>query len=183
MVNGQQLPSDLSIEFGGYALCQNDFECNLTSTIKCRLPPCPFSVPSEGRGETLEVVVVGSYGNKSLFLVASKNWMSDWWDSVVSALQLTLPTAMETLSFLKQWRKCRPCKFSHVQVLGRGRTQKNFQYDPNRSKCDASVYFDPIKVGFDMHAMTDSRNTRCISSQLDPRTNSSHFERLSVKYV
>lgn len=122
--------------------------------INIEMSSSSFSEPSGGTGEG-SGVTGGSYSNKSLFLVASKNWMCNWWNSVVSVLQLTLPTAMETLSFLKQWRKCRPCKFSHVQVLGMGCAQKNFQYDPNRSECDASVCFDPIKAGFDMQAMRD----------------------------
>lgn len=56
----------------------------------------------------------GGYYNKSLFLVASKTVMCNWWDSTLLSLQLTLPTAMEILSLLKQWRKCRPYKFLHV---------------------------------------------------------------------
>lgn len=54
------------------------------------------------------------YSNKSRFLVASKTLTYGWWDSTMFRLQLTLPTAMEILSWLKQWRKCRPYKFSHV---------------------------------------------------------------------
>lgn len=57
------------------------------------------------------------YSNKSLFLVASKTPTWGWWDSAALRLQLTLPAAMETLSCLTQWRKRRPYKSSHVQVV------------------------------------------------------------------
>lgn len=118
VANKQQLPGDLSAEFrglrtlSGWLWMQSDINNDNDSFLRVARVASPCWAEGEGRRR-------GGVGgllrqNKSLFLVSSKKSTCDWWDSAASGLQLTLPTAMETLSFLKQWRKCRPCKFSHV---------------------------------------------------------------------
>lgn len=113
--NKQQLQGDLSSEFQSYTLfsetfCQNDFEHYLTHTAE----PVASSkwlgsmLRREGAATKSPLLQQKSF---SCCVQAPDVWLVGLHTAFM--LLLTLP-AVETLSWLRRWRKCRPYKFSHV---------------------------------------------------------------------